>query len=343
MNQTGYGMFVMEKTIRFKWFTFLCLTIVIAIIFSGSASAAKNRGQAAPKKLIPPELKNAAVYDYFIESGEKEVASIEAKEGSVLIAKPDFKQAYFAIAGDKLYAKDVIFTLAKSRCRFKLVTDDSVSMGASTQLSIQEVVDDRENQSKSSFFGMAKGKAMFGTVHVSRYFKQSMQAETRTAVSGVRGSKFGVEIAQAGGKPLAATPILLADASNGGFIYLAAAKKEKEETGATTVVYGIEGQVEVKSKIDGTISFLNPGQRIEATIKGLSKIFETTDKKMQEFMDSVDVKLQKAAKELEKTTKVVDKKADVAGKALEKKMEKPFGFMEKLGKDLEKKFNTKEN
>jgi DNA/RNA endonuclease YhcR with UshA esterase domain len=156
----------------------------------------------------------------------------------------------------------------------------------------------------------------------------------------VRGSKFGIEVKPAGGKPMSARPILLADASDGGFIYLAAV--QKEETGTVTVVHSFEGQVEVKSKIDDTIQFLLPGKSIEATIRGLSKIFDTPAKAVEQFINSVEIKRQKAAKELEKKTEVVDKKMDDAGKKMEEKMEKdkPFGFMEKWGRDLEDKFKS---
>jgi hypothetical protein len=340
-HETGIEIFTMKMNHQCRCQAVLCFTVIfLLLIFPGNAPAAQNRGNAISKKLLPKELANATVYDYFPESGEKEVASIEAKEGNVIIAKPDFKQAYFAATGDRLFEKDIVFTLKKSRCRFKLVTDDTVSMGAQSQISIKQVVDDRDNQSKSSLFGMAKGMATFSTVNVSRYFKQSMHAETQTAVSGVRGSKFGIEVRPAGGKPISAMPILLADASDGGFIYLAAT--QKEEGGNVTVVHSFEGQVEVKSTIDDTIQFLLPGMSIEATIRGLSKIFDTPAKAVEQFINSVEIKRQKAAKELEKKTEVVDKKMDDAGKKMEKKMEKdkPFGFMEKWGRDLEDKFKS---
>jgi hypothetical protein len=321
-----------EMDKKYRFYVLWCFAVTFILIFSGNALAAKDRGNAVSKNLLPKELKNATLYDYFLESNEKEVAEIQAKEGNVIVAKPDLKRAYFAASGDKLFAKDVIFTLKKSRCKFKLITEDVVSMGAQAKLNIKEVVDDRENQSKSSLFGMAKGMAIFNIIHVSRYFKQSMEVETPTAVSGVRGSKFGVEVKRASGKSSASRPVMLADASENGFIYLAEAQKEKN--GTVTVVHGLEGKVEVKSKEDNSIQFLNPGQSIEATLKGLSKVFETPAKAIKQFMDSVEINIQKATKELEKSSKAVEKKM----KTVEKKMETPFGVLDKLGKDIEKKF-----
>jgi hypothetical protein len=322
-----------EMNRRFGIHLLLLFVAALILIFSGNALAAAKRGNAVPKNMLPAELKNAAVYDYFLESGEKGVATIAAKDGKVIVAKADLKQAYFAAAGDKLFEKDVIFTLKKSRCKFQLVTEDLVSLGPQSRLIIKEVVDDRDNQSKSSSFGMAKGTAIFHTVSVSRYFKQSMEAESPTAVSGVRGSKFGMEVKPAKGKSSAAMPpVMVADASGNGFLYLAYAKKEQDDS--VTVVHGFEGKVEVKSKKDDSIQFLNPGQSIEATIKGLSKIFDTPAKAIEQFMNNVDINLQKAAKEAEKSVKVVDKNV----KDTEKKMEKHFDVFDKWGKDLEKKW-----
>lgn len=317
---------------RFGILVLLLMVAALVSMFSGNTLAAAKRGNAVSKNLLPGELKNAAVYDYFLESGGSAVATIEAREGSVIVAKPDLKQAYFAASGDKLFEKDVIFTLRKSRCKFKLVTEDLVSMGPQARLTIKEVIDDRDNQSKSSVFGMTKGAAIFHTVSVSRYFKQSMQAESPTAVSGVRGSKFGMEVKPAKGKSSAARPVMVADASDRGFIHLAYAKKEQDNT--VTVVHGFEGKVEVKSKEDDSIQYLNPGQSIEATIKGLGKIFDTPAKAIEQFMNTVDINLQKATREAEKSVKVVDKKV----KDAEKQMEEPLGVFDKWGKDLEKKF-----
>jgi hypothetical protein len=279
--------------------------------------------------MLPRELKNITIDKNFLDSKDKEVAAIKSIEGTVVVERPETKQAYFAANGDKLFEKDIIYTLKKSRCKFQLTTEDTVSQGENTRINIKDFSDNRENKSKSSVFGMIRGMAMFSTVRVSRYLQQSMQVETPTAVSGVRGSKFGVQVKAATGKSSASMPVLVADISDNGFIYLAVIAK----TDTVTIVHGLEGKVEVKSKKDDKIQFLNPGESIEATFKGLGKIFETPAKVINQFMDSVDVKIERAGKKLDKK-----------GKMLEKKMEKPIGFINRFGKSieaLEKKFNTK--
>jgi hypothetical protein len=308
----------------------LLIVLISLLIFAANAFAAEGRGKGVAKNMLPRELKNVTVSNSFLASKGKESAVIQALEGTVVVERPEAKQAYFAAKGDKLFEKDIIYTLKKSRCKFLLNTEDVVSQGENTRISIKEYSDDRENNSKSSLFGMVRGMAMFSTVHVSRYFRQSMQVETPTAVSGVRGSKFGVQVKAAGAKSAAAMPLLVADTSDNGFIYLAAIEK----TNTVTVVHGLEGKVEVQSKKDNKIQFLNPGESIEATFKGLGKAFETPAKAMQQFMDSVEVKLEKVGKELDKK-----------GKVVEKKMEKQVDAINRFGKSfesLEKKLGTKQ-
>jgi hypothetical protein len=303
----------------------LLFSIITIFILCGNAYTAQNRGKSVAGNLLPKELKNITVNDYFLELSSKDVAAIQAIEGTVVVERPAAKQAYFAVIGDKLYENDVLYTLKKSRCKFQLTTEDTVSMGENTRVVIKEVVDNQMTASKSSLFGMVRGMAIFYTIHVSRYFTQSMQVETPTAVSGVRGSKFGVQIKPAAAKQSSAAPVLLADISNNSFIYLAQAEAEKDKT--VTVVHGLEGQVEVKSKKDNSVQFLNPGQSIEAKLNGLGKIFETPAKVIKQFMESTDIKVQKAIKELNKQ-----------GKVLDKKLQGQTGTLDKWGKDLEKKF-----
>ncbi|PKN68289.1 MAG: hypothetical protein CVU54_15525 [Deltaproteobacteria bacterium HGW-Deltaproteobacteria-12] len=307
----------------------LLLAAVFLFLLAGNSFAAAERGKGIAKSILPRELKNITISKDFLDSKEKEAAVIQAMEGTVVVERPEAKQAYFAAKGDKLFAKDVIYTLKKSRCKFQLITEDTVSQGENTRISIKEFLDDRENSSKSSLFGMIRGMAIFTTVHTSRYFRRSLQVETPTAVSGVRGSKFGLQVKAATGKSTAALPLLLADNSANSFIYLAAIEK----TDTVTVVHGMEGKVEIKSTKDNNIQFLNPGESIEATFKGLGKVFETPAKAIEQFMGSVEIKLDKVGKDLDKK-----------GKVVEKKMEKQINVINRFGKsieDLEKKLGTK--
>jgi hypothetical protein len=298
---------------------FLYLTLAFVMI-TGIAFAAPERGKGISRESLPGELKAITIARDFIHSHEKKVANIEIAEGGVIVSRPKAKQTYFAAAGDPLFENDVVYTLKKSRCKFKLTTEDTVTIGQQSKVSIKQVVDDRTNNTKSSVFSMARGTAIFYVARVFRYSSQSLQVETPTAVSGVRGSKFGVEIKRSGAKQVSTEPLLLADASGDHSLYLASIPKDN----TVTLVHDLEGIVEVRSKKDDSVQKLHPGQSIEATIAGLGRIFETPAKMLEQFMNDVEVGYQKMGKKIEKSA--------------DKAMEKPIGALDKLGRDLEKKF-----
>jgi hypothetical protein len=56
-----------------------------------------------------------------------------------------------------------------------------------------------------------RGKAMFFVVKLFKFRKTAASVNTPTAVCGVRGTKFGVEVTQEGSKSARAIPVYLAD------------------------------------------------------------------------------------------------------------------------------------
>jgi hypothetical protein len=183
------------------------------------------------------------------------------------------RQAYYAAPGDLLYEKDVLFTLKESRCRFKLHNEDTADMGENARIGITSSDDDRNTREKRSAFDIARGKAMFLTIRLFRHKGSSMTVSTPTAVAGVRGTKFGVEIVELGGTRSASLPLLFADASDAGFRHLAQATTPPL---FETNVYTFEGVVDVTSRITGQTSKLGAGQGINAGPGGLGNLFPMT-------------------------------------------------------------------
>ena len=108
---------------------FVAILAFIALIacqcLSGQAFAAENRGHGAPAAALPAELKNVAVQDRFLPAGTREVGLLQTVAAHVVVARNDFSQAYFAANGDKLYEKDVIFTLKASNAGSNSITTTS--------------------------------------------------------------------------------------------------------------------------------------------------------------------------------------------------------------------------
>jgi hypothetical protein len=227
---------------RRSMLVFVCfLTAVFAgLILSGYAEAAPSRGKSVAKDLLPAAIRNIDIKDDFVPGAGKEAGVIQVITGHAVVARQDLRQAYFAAVGDRLYEKDVLFTLKDSRCRFRMHNEDVVTLGEATRLGITAFVDDRNTQEKRSSFGMTKGKAMFYTLRLLKHKQAGMDVTTPTAVAGVRGTKFGMEV---------------------------------NETDGSTYSYAYEGSIYVTSTVTGETRTMPEGQGIKADAVGLGVPF----------------------------------------------------------------------
>ena len=225
------------------------------------------------------------IKDYFISSDAKEAGVIQPMAGHVVVRHGDSGQAYFAAPGDKIFEKDIIFTLRKSRCRLRFLADDMVTIGQRARIGIKEFVANLELKEKKTTFSMTRGKAMFYALKLFRYRKAEMSVETPTAVAGIRGTKFGVEVKKVKGESAASRPIYLADASETGWVRLAQAGSNGTTTvGSYTVVYSFDGTVTVTSTVTGESVTLAAGEfvnmfttgagEVSPTPEGLSRLFQ---------------------------------------------------------------------
>jgi len=295
----------------------------VAFLIVFAVAAAENRGNAAPRSLLPDDLRGVAIADSFLASEGKEAGVIQGVAGSVIVRRTGPNQAYYAAPGDTLYEKDTIYTVKDSRCKFKLLSGDQVTMGEKTKIAIRGFLLDRAKKTKSSAFQMLSGKAIFLAVRLAGFRQRSMTVETETAVSGVRGTRFGVEIRKSGGKAAAPVPVQVASLSDDAFLNLA---QSTGGNGSVTVVHGIEGKVAVQSRQDGRSQTLGPGRSIESSLAGLGNVFQTPARVMRDWVNSIEKGAWKFSRVMDKT-----------GKAVEEKMKKPASAIDRIGKTLEKK------
>jgi hypothetical protein len=225
-----------------------CLAVVFTGLILSDHAEAASRGQGVTKDMLPQELLNITIRDAFIPQSGKEAGVIQTVVGHAVVVHEDMRQAYFAAPGDKLFEKDILFTLKKSRCRFRMHNEDVVTLGETTRLEITAFADDRTTQEKRSSFGMAKGKAMFYTLRLFKHKGASMDVKTPTAVAGVRGTKFGVDVNE--GK---------------------------------TDVFAFEGSIYVTSTVTGETITLPEGQSITVDAAGLGAPVATPPDVSQQF------------------------------------------------------------
>lgn len=257
------------------------LLVMIFLLISVSSAFPQNLDHRTlgPDVELPEELEQLSIHERYVASDTEPVGSIQTVIGHVVVLHADNGSAYIAAEGDPLFPKDVVFTLADSRCRIQFSTEDLVTMGEQTRVGIDQFHDSPDTGEKSSIISILRGKAMFYVFRLFRYRKVSSSVKTPTAVVGVRGTKFGTEIRRIEGLQAAASPIYLADAS--GMTLLSQATTSAPEL--ETVVHCFEGTVEVFSPADGIRQSVSRGQSIEVTTLGARDIQRTPPEAARQF------------------------------------------------------------
>ncbi len=257
--------------------------VLAAVLFIFSLPASADRGAGVSKEMLPRELRGITINNTFMPSSGKEAGVIQEISGTVIVAREDLKQAYFAAPGDKIYEKDTIFTLKNSRCRFRLLFEDVISVGDNAKISVTKFIDDKKTQEKHASFNMLKGKVMFYTMRLFRYKTATMTVDTPTAIAGVRGTKFGVEVASLEEETATAgKPVYLADASNKAFIHLAQANPP----GSVTNVHAFDGSLYVTNTTTNQTQSISTGQSTSSTPTGLGPVVPTPPGVAQQFQQS---------------------------------------------------------
>ncbi len=260
---------------KYLFVSLLAFSIMLVLFSFSVADTGIPRGKSAPG-VLPDELKSMKIEDYFVESKGLPAGSIQSATGHVVVVHKDTNRAYFAATGDAVYQQDVFYTLKDSRCRIKFSTEDIITMGESSNIAVEEIVDNRISKEKKSSVNMLKGKVMFYVVRLFKYKKVSASVKTPTAVMGVRGTKFGVDVRKVSEK--------VADLSDTGFIYLA----QNEPGSFETVVYGFEGTVDVTSTGDGSTQTVGAGETLVIDNLGAGNVEPTDPDTANQFVGETE-------------------------------------------------------
>jgi hypothetical protein len=229
---------------------FFALFLVTALLSAPAwANPGSERGMAISATDLPEDLQAYDVKDYFLPAQDEQVGYIQTLMGTVVVVREKMQQAYFATKGDAIFQADTFVTLETSRCRIKFTTQDVVTMGANTRIRVDALVDDRKARQKKSLLSMLRGKAMFYVVRLFKYKRTQASVKTPTAVCGVRGTQFGIEIQGKASRRAQAVPIYLADAAGSTGLLLSQAAG-----GDQTIVYFYDGQGEL-CNADGSNCF----------------------------------------------------------------------------------------
>ncbi len=148
----------------------------------------------ADAALIPDTIRLENVLESFAEPdfGIK-VGKIDMIQGKAILIHLGSTQAYWVKEEYPLFKGDTIITLKGGRIRLQLNDGSILTLASETRLVINQSVYDPDAKSRSSFMGMAVGKARFVVRKIQDALQSDFKIKTQTAVVGVRGSDFIVE------------------------------------------------------------------------------------------------------------------------------------------------------
>ena len=234
----------------FLWTFFLalgCLFLVRPDVTAQSSAA------IAPDAL-PEDLQSLIIEDHYVPVTFPEAGVIHALDGNVVVIHRSNRKAYLGMEGDTVHENDEFYTLPESRCRLKFTNEDVVSLAPETRFSVDGYASQKESGEKTSFFSMAKGKAMFYAMRLFRFKKVRFQVKTPTAVMGVRGTKFGAHVYWLDDQKAESRPLRVAESGRAMGPYLA-----QTGGGGTSVTIAAcgDGSVDVNGNTLGPGEYFN--------------------------------------------------------------------------------------
>jgi hypothetical protein len=252
------------------------------LLFCVAAALLVPVGIAAQEpESLPEELRGMTISDTFIPLFAEVAGTIQSVKGRLVVRHGDTVRAYQAVPGNQLYEGDTLYTLGESRCRVKFITDEVITMGANSRVGVNQVMDNRDSQEKRSIFSMPRGKAMFYVLRLFRYKKVNVDVRTPTAVAGIRGTKFGIEVVKTETKQASARQVYLADASGG--LPPGVLAQNTPGEGFQTIVYGFDGEVEVTATADGSTQTVGAGEHVVVGAEGMGQVMTTSPDQAQQF------------------------------------------------------------
>lgn len=233
---------------------------------------------------LPDSLKGSSIEKDYFPSKYKKVGKIGrlTGKGKVIISRKEIKRGFYADEGDPVHEMDSVYTVGDCRARLEFRDGNIVIMSSDSHLELNRVFFDAKEGKKSSLFYLWAGKVICYAVKLFRYPQVEFKLKTKTAIVGVRGTKFGVEIISDKMEQSFEIDNLVAGLRP----YIAQASSPS----IITKVYGIEGRVSVTSLVDGRSYMLKENEIIDAGPVGLgTPVFnpEGVKKFIEEIMESM--------------------------------------------------------
>ncbi len=229
----------------------------------------------------PEALAGVSIGSDYAPSDFKQAGRIEriAGDGRVVVLHRADKKAFYASVEDPVHENDAVYTLNGARCRILLEDKNLVTMAPDSDLLIDEVVLNSARGVKRSLFEVTRGKAVFYAIRLFRFRDVRLHVKTPTATVGVRGTKFGTEIAEVPSSGKAQGRIEVAS--------LGPVRIAQAPAGLLTRVFVAQGLVGVTSSVAPASQTLRENEVLEAGPSGLGPV-QYDPQAVRTFMEGVE-------------------------------------------------------
>jgi len=165
-------------------FTVVLLTAVLLFVWPPVNASARS--------VLPDDV---VVGDTFYPGFGASIGQVQRVRGEVVGVHSHAEiQGFRLRPKNRLYKNDTIYTMEKGKIRFRMNDGSILSLASQTKLELNKSVYDKKKKSRSSFLNMAFGKARFLVVKLVNFKRSEFKVKTPTAVCGVRGSDYVIEV-----------------------------------------------------------------------------------------------------------------------------------------------------
>lgn len=122
------------------------------------------------------------------------VGKVTRVSGKVIIVHLNETSGYQAFQNMNVYRGDTIFTGINANVIICLNDGSQISQGAVAQIQLNQIVYTPKNRRRDAFIHMSSGKARFSVQKLKNYKNSRFRIKTVSALIGVRGSDFVIQV-----------------------------------------------------------------------------------------------------------------------------------------------------
>jgi hypothetical protein len=123
---------------------------------------------------------------------DTEIAQVKDAAGAVTVVRDG--KTIAAKPGDKLYEKDTLETGADGTVGITFTDNSILSLGPNSEAALAQYSFDSSNFKGSMLTDLRKGTASMVSGDIARSSPSAMQVRTPTAILGVRGTSFAIQV-----------------------------------------------------------------------------------------------------------------------------------------------------